>query len=261
MTREETAGIGIALLGHAALVALLIVSLRHAPPPLPKPAALEVSISDDVGLTSQAPNPSKEAPAEKKADELGPVTPDNPPPVPQPAPETATRPTPPKAAPSPTPLPIKRPELPKPTAAPASASAANSKPVRPTGRLSGIINGLSDSPTQSQSTATPAAEIGPQVRSALAAEIIRQIKPHWVVPTGADVDKLKTTVEVQLNPDGSISGQPRVTQTGITDTNRAQAQLHRERAVRAVQLAAPFKLPPEFYAAWKTIAPTLYEGL
>jgi len=261
MTRTETTGIGLAVIGHAALLALLVLGFRNAPEPPPPPAALEVSISDEVGLKSQAPNPSTEAPAEKKADELGPVTPESPPPVPQPAPEAAKRPEPPKAAPSPTPLPVKRQEAVKPSAAPAAATPADAKPVRPTGRLTGLLNGLSDSPTQSQSTTPPAATIGPQVKSALAAEIIRQIKPHWVPPTGADVDKLKTTVVVQLNQDGTINGQPRVTQTGVTDSNRAQAQLHKERAIRAVQLAAPFQLPPEFYPAWKTIGPTLYEGI
>jgi hypothetical protein len=68
-------------------------------------------------------------------------------------------------------------------------------------------------------------------------------------------------VQVSLNRDGTLAGEPRVTQTGITDSNRGQAALHRERAIRAVKLAAPFKLPAQYYDAWKTIAPTLYEGL
>ena len=58
----------------------------------------------------------------------------------------------------------------------------------------------------------------------------------------------------ELNPDGSLKGRPQVvSQTGITDSNRPQASLHAERAIRAVQLAAPFDLPEEFYDRWKRI--------
>ena len=58
----------------------------------------------------------------------------------------------------------------------------------------------------------------------------------------------------ELNADGSLAGRPRVvSQTGITDSNRPQAALHAERAVRAVQLAAPFDLPEEFYDRWRRI--------
>jgi hypothetical protein len=44
-----------------------------------------------------------------------------------------------------------------------------------------------------------------------------------------------------------------VRQEGITDSNRPQAARHAEQAIRAVQLAAPFDLPPEFYDKWKRI--------
>ncbi|WP_322740318.1 TonB C-terminal domain-containing protein [Sphingomonas sp. M1-B02] len=99
------------------------------------------------------------------------------------------------------------------------------------------------------------------MKAALGAEIIRQIRPHWSPPSGADSDKLRTRVVVTLGRDGALAGEPRVTQTGVTASNRAQAELARERAIRAVKLAAPFKLPAQFYDAWKTIGPTLYEGL
>jgi hypothetical protein len=57
-----------------------------------------------------------------------------------------------------------------------------------------------------------------------------------------------------MNADGSLAGRPKVVrQSGINDANRAQAGIHAERAIRAVQLAAPFKLPPEFYDKWKYI--------
>jgi hypothetical protein len=44
-----------------------------------------------------------------------------------------------------------------------------------------------------------------------------------------------------------------VSQTGITDANRAQAQIHAELAIRAVRQAAPFTLPPKAYAQWRKV--------
>ena len=46
-----------------------------------------------------------------------------------------------------------------------------------------------------------------------------------------------------------------VRQTGVTPVNEAQAKRHAEQAIRAVQLAAPFKLPDEYYNAWKVVGP------
>ena len=48
-----------------------------------------------------------------------------------------------------------------------------------------------------------------------------------------------------------------VRQTGVNDVNRAQAGRHAEQAIRAVQLAAPFDLPVEYYNAWKTVTANL----
>jgi hypothetical protein len=44
-----------------------------------------------------------------------------------------------------------------------------------------------------------------------------------------------------------------IRQSGETPSNAAQKDLHCERAIRAVQLAAPFDLPDEFYDKWKLI--------
>ena len=102
---------------------------------------------------------------------------------------------------------------------------------------------------------TPAAAIGPQVRSALSAAITRQLKPYWQAPQGPDAEELVTYLAFNLNKDGSLSGRPEVVrQSGITDVNRNQASRHAEQAVRAVQLAAPFNLPEEYYDAWKRVS-------
>ena len=38
-------------------------------------------------------------------------------------------------------------------------------------------------------------------------------------------------------------------------SNRPQVKLHQEQAVRAARLASPFKLPREYYDAWKLLSP------
>ena len=81
-----------------------------------------------------------------------------------------------------------------------------------------------------------------------------QLRPHWNAPQGVDVEKLVTIVRFQLNPDGSLAGEPQVvSQSGRTDANAAQMGRHAELAIRAVKLAAPFNLPKEYYKYWKSV--------
>jgi outer membrane biosynthesis protein TonB len=266
VTRSEAAGLGIAAIGHLALFGLLSVGFLATPNPLQlQSAPIEVSLTDEVGLESQAPVPHQEDVAARLSPVEAPLEPDTAPPEPadQPDPQPVAKPepTPPKPAPAENARPA--PKQPPTKAAPAKAQPKSQpkREIRASGVLDGIVAGLKDQPSKGKATTPPAVKAGPAVQSALAAEVLRQIKPRWKPPSGADSDKLRTTVQVQLDRDGAIVGQPRVTQTGVTASNRAQADLHRERALRAVQLAAPFKLPAQYYDAWKTIAPTLYEGL
>lgn len=116
--------------------------------------------------------------------------------------------------------------------------------------LKGVSGGKASGKAQQQG----AAVIGPEVKSAMAGAIAHQLKPHWLAPQGADADRLVTILSWDLNRDGSLAGPPRVVrQEGITDSNRPQAARHAEQAIRAVQLGAPFKLPPEYYDTWKHV--------
>ncbi|MDG2534642.1 TonB C-terminal domain-containing protein [Sphingomonas sp. HITSZ_GF] len=263
MDRAEGAGLTVAVLGHVALFGILSVGFLATPNPLKlKPTQIEVALVDSVSLESTSPNPTSEMPAAKLSPVEAPVEPDSAPPEPAPNPQPIAKPQP--AQPKPAPAPDAAKPAPKtpPKAAPAQApSRPSNRPVAPTGRLDGLLAGINDKPSPSKSVTPPAATAGPEVKAALSAAIIRQIRPHWAPPSGADSDKLRTKVTVRLNPDGSLASAPQVTQTGITDSNRAQADLARDRAIRAVKLAAPFKLPSQYYDAWKVIAPVLYEDL
>ncbi|MBU1252845.1 MAG: TonB C-terminal domain-containing protein, partial [Alphaproteobacteria bacterium] len=110
------------------------------------------------------------------------------------------------------------------------------------------------SSTSTSETRVPASQIGASAKASIIQAIIRQIRPHWSAPQGVDAELLVTQLSFRLNPDGSLNGRPRVvSQSGVTDSNRPQQDLHAERAIRAVQLAAPFDLPAEYYNAWQTI--------
>jgi hypothetical protein len=290
MDRAEKAGLGVAIVGHLALFALLSLSL-FAKTELPKieNPAIEVELVDEVALKSTAPSP---APAAVPApDEPEPTIA---PPIPTPAPPPPKLlPTPPKPIakpdpkpvpkPTPSPKPVPKPAPPKPAQAkpapakptpvkPSPAKPAPAKPqaTRGSGLSRNILSGISDAPespprvkpSTGAKPAPPATVAGPAVLASIGAEIRRQIKPHWKSPTGADVELLKTTLSVQLAKDGSIIGSPTlVSQSGVNDSNRAQARLHVDQAIKAVRLAAPFKLPVDYYETWKEIRPNFDKRL
>ncbi|MFC3592659.1 hypothetical protein ACFOON_03360, partial [Novosphingobium piscinae] len=147
-----------------------------------------------------------------------------------------------------------------------AAPAARPAPAKPTppGRAGGggsrlgddFLKGLPGGQNPAaRDAAVPAQTIGPAVRAALSGAIARQLKPKWIAPQGAEADQLVTVLSWDLNPDGTLAGPPRlVSQSGVTDANRPQAQRHVEQAMRAVRLAAPFDLPADLYAAWKHVA-------
>lgn len=255
--RAERTGFGVAAAGHVLLFGVLSAGWFASPPPLQlKRQPVEVELVDETGLESGAPEISTEAPAAKRAEVEGPI--EAAPPMPLPEPQPVPVPAPPKAAPAPAPAP-KPAKQPSPKAAPAPPKAAAKpapKAAAARGRLEGLLEGISDRPSQSRSTTPTAATITPAAQAALAAAVRRQIKPHWSGPTGAGVEELRTILEIELARDGSVSDVRWVDTTGVNATNRPQAQLHRERAIKAVRLASPFQLPPQFYDGWKSMKVT-----
>lgn len=98
LSREESLGLALALVGHAALVAWLV--WQRAPAPLPMPERMSVTISDQTGPVSAAPVVQPEEAAPDTAPVLGEAPP---PPVPQPqvAPPQPQKPSPIAAPPKP----------------------------------------------------------------------------------------------------------------------------------------------------------------
>ena len=263
MDRAEAAGLGIATAGHLALLAALSLGFAATRLPIPKSDPIEVSFVDEVGLASSSPKPSAEAPAPLLAPEEGPPAPALPAPpqvqpVPRPEPLVRT----PAPAPAPAPKAAARPAPARPSPAPPRAApAAKPAQTRPTGRLSGLLNGVSDRNADSRSTTPPAAAAGPAVQASLGAEVRRQLKPHWKAPTGADAEQLRTELVISLGQDGRVTDIRIVGTSGQTASNRPQVPLHREHAERAVRLASPFRLPAQYYESWKQLRVTFDKRL
>jgi len=287
MDRAEKIGLGVATAGHVLLFGLLSSGFLATPNPLKlNSPPMDVSLVDEVALKSTAPQVSTQPPPPSVAPEQGPTEDAAPAPEPEPTPRPEPTPAPPApkpAPPKPTPAPPKKdvpaakpkpkpaPEKPKPAAAaPAKTSQKPAAKPKPDARASG--QGKADKPKGSllgkdflkgidaeddaprKPAPPPAAAMGPAQKAALDAEIRRQLKPYWKSPSGADIEQLRTFVDVQLARDGSLAGQPQVVNTtGITASNRTQVTLHQELAVKAIRLAAPFKLPPDLYDGWKSL--------
>ncbi len=264
LRREERIGLGIALGLHVALgIALLIQPAnRKLIPPVEK---MTVNLSTDIGLEATAPDPvpqSAAAVAPTLAPE--PAPPAEPQPLVQALPEpprpVATTPPRPKPVPRATNQPAPRPssassEPRRRPDAPASQARSTPKP-KPAGgsRIGADFLPGAGSSTATRETRTPASQIGASAKASLFQAVARQLRPKWQPPSGPDVEELVTKIRFRLNTDGSLVGRPEVVrQSGINDTNRPQASRHAELAVRAVQLAAPFDLPSEYYDAWKVI--------
>lgn len=250
LRREERIGLAVAAGLHIALVLAFLMQpdKREDIEPAQR---MTVNLASEVGLEAAAPEPFAESRAS-----IAPTISEEPAPAPQPAPAVAQpRVERPVAAPSPTPANVRE----------RRRQATSVPPPKPAAKATGggarvgdnFLAGLGDS-TRTSETRAPAAALGASAKASIGQAVARQLKPHWQPPSGPDVDQIVTRVRFRLNPDGSLAGRPEVVrQTGINDTNRAQAGRHGELAVRAVQLAAPFDLPEQYYDGWKVIAANL----
>lgn len=247
LRREERIGLGIAVVLHVALGAAFLIqsSKRDVVPPVEK---MTVSLAEDVGLEAEAPEPVPES-AAAIAPTLAPE------PAPLAAPEPAVRPLPEPPRPKPLPRATTAPK-PKPTTssnAPRRRPDAPSKPAGGSRIGSDFLPGAGDSTTTTE-TRVPASKIGASAKASLFQQIAKEVRPRWQPPSGPEVEQLVTKLRFRLNADGSLAGRPEVVrQSGVTDVNKPQAGRHAEQAIRAVQLAAPFDLPEEYYEAWKVV--------
>ncbi|WP_298309053.1 cell envelope integrity protein TolA [uncultured Erythrobacter sp.] len=255
--KEDRIGLIAAVGLHVLLVAVLAAQVLFMSNEPDIPERMTVSLATEVSLESTAPDPVVESRAS-----IGPTLTEEPAPPAEEAPlepeRTETTP-PPRPQTQPAPRPQSR--TAPPNASPRRRPEAERQPPRerPSERPGGSRIGNNFLPgegaaTNTDETRIPANEIGRSARASLQQAINRQLRPYWDAPSGLDAEQLVTVLAFRLNEDGSLNGRPRVVrQSGVTDSNRPQAPLHAERAIRAVQRAAPFDLPDEYYNAWKNI--------
>lgn len=237
---DEKVGLAAAVVLHGALVAVLLLQTVRSEVSV-FPDRMTVSLATEVGLEAAAPEPVTESRAA-----IAPTLADQPAPAPEPAPSQRTertassQPTRDRSRPDRTPAP-------KPSTAPAKAAEKGGG-----SRIGDDFLAGSGSSTTTTETRAPAAKFGAKEAADLRSAISRQIKKNWTAPNGVEAEQLVSIVRWQLNPDGSLKGRPtcNTNPSSITESNRPQAGPHCERAIRAVQLAAPFQLPEQFYSRW-----------
>lgn len=273
ISRAERTGLGVALVAHVALFALLSVSWNRGADPRFDNPPMTVDLVAEVAPVSTSPEPASEMPAARQ----GELVPDEPPPAPRPLPPVA-RPTPPppvpkrtEATPPPRPAPrVERPRpeptrraderssRPQPTAQQGQSTRRPARDTRTSGDpLSDIADSVARSaPRGAAGTSAPAAQTAAEVRQAITVAVDREIAPYWQrnVPSGIDVEQLRVTLEIRLNRDGSIAAIRQVGElAGMTESNRPQQALFVERAIRSIRQAAPFNLPVEHYDEWQVV--------
>ena len=68
---EERLGLGVALVAHVALFAMLLWHANRPPPIVPPAERMTVSLAEEVSLESTAPDPATEAPAARSRRRTG----------------------------------------------------------------------------------------------------------------------------------------------------------------------------------------------
>lgn len=138
MERSEKIGLGVAGLGHVLLFGALSLGLLTTSKPKPiQTDALDVTLTDEIGLVSTAMERAIDPPAPSEAPDTGPpedaAPPEPAPPEPAPPEPTPPKPQPAPPAPAPKPAPPKamppKPAPPKPVPKPAPKPEPKSKPV------------------------------------------------------------------------------------------------------------------------------------
>jgi outer membrane biosynthesis protein TonB len=294
MTRTEGLVIGGVTVVHLLLFAALSLSLTRADPPAP-PETMAVEIVADVAMETTAPELSAEEPAPTLGEPDQPPEPA--PPEPDPAPPVVIPPPPaPQVEPGRVRERLRaeaeatarqerearaererlareqterqraererqaRAERERQARAERErqARAERERQARAGGDpLGDIASNVRNS--QGRTPNPPATQTAAQVRQSIQVAVDREIAPFWQrnVPTGVDVERLRVTLEIRLNRDGSVGSVRQLGElSGQTESNAPQQALFIERAIRSVRQAGPFVLPVEHYDQWAVVRQT-----
>jgi len=220
----------------------------------PTPETSKVAAVPDAGAPPpEAPEPPQESPAEPEA---------APPPPPEPAPSEAQVEETPEPAPSTAPVvapktPQKKPAPPKPSKQkPVQTAQANDKSKFNSDKISALLDKQTPSGGGTQTPSGAAAlgsDKGTSTTKMTLSELdaLRsQIQRCWNPPVGAtDGDAIIVKIHMELNPDGSVVGQPEVVNSSAAPFFRAAA----DSARRAILRCQPYQLPAAKYDTWREV--------
>lgn len=265
MDRAEKEGLGASVLVHLGMLILIVLFVlpEMTMPKKPLPAEpIEVTMAEDVGLVSSAPDASPEPPAAKLAPVEAPVEPDTAPPQPEPEPRPA-KPEPKPPAPTPAPAPRATPKPPaKPAPKPQQSTQRQQRPKPNTGGLPDYAKefGSSATPSQSQSTRPQASSASAQQVANIGSVINRQIQPcaNRQVNPGPGAERIRVPIRLRINPDGSLAARPEVLTAqidGVDGGNQRYVARVKDLAIAAFTECSPLRgLPAELYdvpRGWK----------
>ena len=267
MDRVEKVGLGAAIGGHVILLGAFGLGLLASADTIKKQESISVSLVGEIADVSTAPDAIQE---ESAPPATGDTAPSEPPPAPTPAmqiekpvakplqkpakPDTA----PPVAKVAAKKEPVKTAATPPKTVKAAATSGKGTTPAKPGGlsrNFEDSINNIGKAPGAGKAVGTPAAKTATEVRRSVSAMLGPQIQRRVEAcsPTGVELNKIVTTITLSLDVSGNLLNVGYGGQTGITDSNRPQAEPLKQCILQAVRAAAPFRnLDPEYHDVWKS---------
>ena len=233
---------------------------EEAPAPSVAPVAgppEEASPAPEPVPTPSAPLPPPPKPVEAPPQPRIQPTPQPrlaPKPIPaKPAPHPAPAPAP-KAAPQPAPAkPAPQPARPAPSATrakPAAPAAGSAEQTRGSRLGKDFLKGLGSDPTPSTSQKPTGAVLSPIALAGIKSAITRQIQPcaDRQVNPGPGANEIIVTLNLRLNPDGSLASRPTMVRTaGVNDGNSRYEKRVIDLAVAAYTGCSPLRNLPEDY--------------
>lgn len=242
MDRAEATGVGVAVVGHAGLFAILMLGLaRTGSPPL-SGDPIEVSFVEEVGLTAAAPEPVISPPEQGMAPQAGPPE-DAAPATPEPAP------------------PVAQPQRPAASPQPKQSRAVREPVVRPQARNSGsaetdrrprlgrdILKNLGTDPAPRTAQRAPAAMTG-EARASINSAIRRALLPCERQPLPSpEAASIEVDVRVTLTREGGLAEANVLRVRNDDPSLEIYERRMRDLALNVVRQCTPIRgLPGELY--------------
>jgi hypothetical protein len=89
--------------------------------------------------------------------------------------------------------------------------------------------------------------------------LLAQIKPCWSTASSPNPNDLAVSFDLVLNPDGSVAKPPQLIADWANRLSDPYVRAAAEVARRAIYTCAPYRMPPERYAQWREINPLRFD--